>query len=153
MLRGQLEIGFVLRITLGFTILIAVTYMVYTYMENAEKVKTQEFLEKITEFVMNQVAETLPYIPENTTVYKRIFIPRTGDPFSGNYQILVDVTPNKTEVTSTSMRWWGIKATKDLMISPEHALNEYSIAAPNVMCVSITRTSNVNKEYIISLGC
>ncbi len=153
MLKGQLEIGFVLRISLGFTILVATSYLMYTYMENAEKVKTQQFLERIVNFVADQVADTLPYIPENTTVYKRVFIPRTGDPFSGNYKVVVEVTNNETKVYAVSMRWSDVKAEKDLAISPSHALSQYSVAAPTLMCVSITRRKDVNKEYVISLGC
>ncbi len=150
---GQIEVGFVLRISLGFMVLLAVSYFMYSYMEHAEKVKTQKFLEKIAGFISNQIAQDLPEIPINTTVYRRIFIPRTGDPFSGNYYITIQTNGSTLELTARSYRWSDVGVTKDLYINSEHALNQYSIAAPNVLCLTISRSNKEFREYTVSVGC
>lgn len=146
---GQLEIGFAMRVALGFILLVSVSYITYVYIENSEKVKMTQFLRVVSQFVTKEITTTVSEIDQNTSIYKRTYIPPAGDPFGGNYYIELEKDSNNVYVIVGAYRWKNIEIKTPLYLNPD-LVNISGIAAPTLLCMNITRGKD---SYDIALRC
>ncbi len=145
---GQAEVGFVLRIAIGFTVLVSMGYLVYTYMESAEKSKMTQFLEGLSDFVANQIATAIAETPENTTVIKKVYIPSVGDPFAGNYFITLEKSGSQVILVAKSYRWADVGVIKPLFINNSIA-DVGGTATPTRLCINVTRSGGKYSIYLV----
>ncbi|GEM_PF-4166198 len=146
---GQLEVGFVLRVALGFILLVGVSYVSYVYIENAEKTKMNQFLSVVGEYIARDITGTISEIEENTTVYKKSYIPPAGDPFGGNYYVTLEKTSDNVYLVVNAYRWRDVGVKIPLYLNPDN-VNVSGTLAPTMLCVNVTRTS---QGYDIALRC
>ncbi len=147
--HGQAEVGFVLRIAIGFTVLISMSYLIYTYMEEAEKAKMVRSLDNLAEFISKDIASAVTETPENTTVVKRIYLPPLGDPLAGNYFVTLEKSNSQVMLVIRSYRWRDVGVIKPLFLNSS-IVNISGVATPTIMCLNVT---HVGKDYTISLVC
>ncbi len=131
---GQAEVGFVLRVAIGFTVLIAVFYISYAYMEDSEKKNMQEFLENIGDLVYSEISRVVSSIPENSSLTERILLPSAGNPFSGGYYVSLE---NDT-LRVVSYKWRNVGVIKHFPINSSYVtLSGYG--SPPLLCINATR--------------
>ena len=146
---GQAEVGFVLRVSIGFILLVSVFYISYVYMENAEKSKTQEFLDTISDYAEQEISRTISDLPDNSTITKKTFLPGIGGPFSGNYFITLEKAGGHLEVIAKSYRWRDVGAIRTILINASN-LDVGGLSSPPLLCINATRSDG---KYSVYLKC
>ncbi len=145
---GQAEVGFVLRIALGFIVLVSMSYLAYTYMETAEKAKMTQLLEGLADFISREIASAVIETPQNTTIIKRYYLPTVGDPFAGSYFVTLEKSGSRVVLMAQSYRWADVGVIKPLFINTS-LVDVGGVSSPTLLCLNVTHTGNKYSVYLV----
>jgi len=150
MLKGQLSVGFILRMAVGMIILVALTYTVIGIGDSAKRESQKQSLISISEKVGVQVMGTLGDLESGQNASVNITLPISQDTFSGQYGITIEDKGGGVYVKVHSQKWPDTLARQPLYLDSSRVVHNDRISYPKLMCLLLARNDT---HYTINITC
>ena len=114
MLKGQLSVGFIMQMALGFIILVALTYAAVGIQDSMKRETQKQALVMVVERVGTQVMGALGDLEPGQSIETVVMLPASSDEFGGQYGVSVESRHSRVYLRAQSMMWPELVARQPL---------------------------------------
>jgi hypothetical protein len=143
--KGQLEIGFVLRVAVGFVMLMGLIHITDTMLSRMGQYSERKGLVVVGEYVKTNIIEAMKGLKEGESVTKEFHLPGIGS----GYRVTGACLGSERYLRFTSVRWPSIDQYQPLYLNCNEVLLS-GTSYPEEMCITVSRNATA---YDIDITC
>ncbi len=145
-----MSIGLVLRISLGFLLIVTLAYASISLEEVIKKESQKQTLVTVAEYTANNILVAMQYVSTGESVNQTYRLPMSRDYYTGQYWVQLEDINGVAYVTTQSVRWPSMIARHPLFLNTTSLDMDTQKITPPGLCVSVARN---NTHYELSINC